>query len=94
MSMKRSNTVQATGKWLTLSLAVVVLLGVSSASTAQSLRGSRDSIDSQNRLAVSYGYAFVETARAMSQLVNAGELVRVTDTRHMELHMVIAPACL
>jgi len=58
---------------------------------AQSLRGSAASVEKQNRLAIAYGYTFVETAQTMSSLVSAGQLVRVSPTRYMDLHDVSFP---
>jgi LysM repeat protein len=65
------------------------MLGVSA--QAQTLRGSRASVEKQNNLAVAYGFTFVRTAQQMSRLVNGGQLVKVSSTRHMELHDVSFP---
>ena len=58
---------------------------------AQSLRGSQTSIDRQNRLAINYGFTFVQTASHMARLVNGGQMVKVTPTPNMDLHNVSFP---
>jgi len=58
---------------------------------AQTLKGSPASIERQYQTAVSYGYAFVETARSVGQYIAPGQLVRVSPDRYMELHDVSYP---
>lgn len=75
--------------WLLLSLVALCLLP--SQLAAQSLRGSAASVEKQNRIAVSYGLAFMESGRALDRLVNNGQLTRISATRHLELHDVSFP---
>ena len=70
---------------------VLACLFCASLAQAQSLRGSPTSIENQYRAAVSYGYAFVDSARSVKQYVNPGQLVRVNPDRHLELHDVSYP---
>jgi len=58
---------------------------------AQSLKGSRMSMERQNQEAVRYGYAFLRTPQAVSNYVNEGHLVRVSPNQHFELHDVSHP---
>lgn len=58
---------------------------------AQTLKGSRSSMERQHRAAVSYGYSFIRTPDSVSASVNRGELVRVQSTDQMELHAVSYP---
>ena len=58
---------------------------------AQTLKGSRSSMERQHQAAVSYGYSFIKTPNSVSDSVNKGELVRVQPTNLMELHAVSYP---
>jgi LysM repeat protein len=58
---------------------------------AQSLHGSRASMERQHQEAVSYGYTFLGTPQAVSNFVSEGHLVTVTDTQYLELHDVSYP---
>jgi LysM repeat protein len=78
-------------KRLILGTLTTVLLTLGLSTQAQSLRGSAASVERQNQLAVAYGYTFVETAQTMNRLVSAGQLVRVSPTRYMDLHDVSFP---
>lgn len=61
---------------------------------AQSLNGSRSSIDRQNRMAVAYGVTFIQTAQTLNSLVNSGLLLKVSATSHLDLHEVSFPYAL
>lgn len=58
---------------------------------AQSLKGSRSSIDKQYRKAVSYGFTFVQSSSALNSAIAANELIRVSPDRYMDLHDVSFP---
>lgn len=58
---------------------------------AQSLSGSRASMQRQNQAAQDYGYSFLKTSQAVHQFVEAGYLVRVPATPVIELHNVSYP---
>jgi len=76
---------------LALGVLTVCSLSLGISAQAQSLRGSQASIERQNSLAVTYGFTFVRTAQQMSRLINGGQLVKVSSTRHMNLHDVSFP---
>lgn len=78
-------------KALALTVLAVCSLSLSLSAHAQSLRGSRSSIEKQNSLAVAYGFTFVQTAQQMSRMINNGQLVRVSSNRYMDLHDVSYP---
>lgn len=78
-------------KYLILTKLVLAVLFCGSLAQAQSLRGSPSSIEKQYRAAVSYGYAFVDSARSVKQHVSPGHLVRVNPDRYLELHDVSYP---
>ena len=73
-----------------LVLAVLLCVG-GSVVHAQTLKGSRTSIENQYRAAISYGYAFVNNASSVKDYVNPGQLVRVAPDRYLELHDVSYP---
>jgi LysM repeat protein len=58
---------------------------------AQTLKGSRTSIDNQYYAAVSYGYTFVKSAHAVQSGIKANQLTRVTPNRYLELYDVSYP---
>lgn len=76
---------------LVLGVLTACLLTLDVSAQAQTLRGSRASVEKQNSLAVAYGFTFVRTAQQMSRLVSGGQLVKISSTRHMELHDVSFP---
>lgn len=80
---------------LTFAMATVVFAVLNSAASvqcvAQSLKGSRFSMERQNQQAVSYGYTFLETPGDVSSFVNEGHLVRIDETATLELHNVSYP---
>lgn len=58
---------------------------------AQSLLGSRATMERQNLAAVNYGYSFLQTSNDVHRHVEQGHLVRVDPNRYMELHLVSFP---
>jgi LysM repeat protein len=76
---------------LTLATLATAFLTIASQTSAQSLAGSRASMERQYQVAISHGYTFVETAAVVSQLAKAGELVQVRPNRHFDLHAVSFP---
>ncbi len=58
---------------------------------AQSLSGSRASMEKQHQHAVKHRYQFARTSREVTQLTDSGELVRVVAGRNIILHNVSYP---
>lgn len=58
---------------------------------AQTLKGSRSSIDKQYRTAVSYGLTFVKSSSALQSAISANQLIHVAPDRYLELHDVSFP---
>lgn len=56
-----------------------------------SLAGSRASMERQHQHAVHAGYTFTRTSRAVNELVEGGDLVRVSANRHVTIHNVSYP---
>jgi len=75
----------------TLAKLAAVLLCCSSVAQAQTLLGSRATMERQNLAAVNYGYSFMQTSGEVMKHVDQGHLVRVSATRHMDLHQVSFP---
>lgn len=76
---------------LILTLVTTILLIVSHFSHAQSLKGSRASMERQNQIAIKQGYTFIKTSKVVSGLVTAGDLVEVRNSRTFELSNVSYP---
>jgi len=77
---------------LTVAFLTLAMITIGSAPLqAQSLKGSRPSMERQNQEAVRYGYSFLRTSQAVSQFVSEGHLVRVTPDQHLDLHDVSHP---
>lgn len=77
---------------LTVAILTLAMLTIGSAPLqAQSLKGSRTSMERQNNEAVRYGYTFLRTSQAVTKFVNEGHLVRVSPNQHFELHDVSHP---
>lgn len=70
---------------------ILALMLCTSLAQAQTLKGSPASVDKQYRAAISYGYAFVNGARSVSDYVNNHQLARVSPDRNVELHDVSYP---
>jgi LysM repeat protein len=64
---------------------------VSAESEAQSLAGSRLTMQRQNLAAVNYGYSFLNTGSEVLRFVDAGYLEKVNNSRFLELHSVSYP---
>ncbi len=75
----------------TLLIVALVCLGYSHAVLAQSLSGSRQSVERQYQAALSYGYSFLKTPQSVNQFVDSGYLVRVQPSYTLELHDVSFP---
>lgn len=71
-------------------LSIAILFSASQAQ-AQTLKGSRGSMERQYQVAVQNGYGFAQTAALVDKYVSAGELVLVSKTRHLDLHDVSFP---
>lgn len=56
-----------------------------------SLSGSSMSMERQHQHAVEAGYTFVRTSRGVNELVEVGDLVRVSASRYVEIHNVSYP---
>lgn len=76
---------------LTLALVATIFLIGSHVSPAQSLKGSRASMERQNQIAIKQGYTFIKTSKVVTGLVTAGDLVEVRNTRNFELSNVSYP---
>jgi LysM repeat protein len=70
---------------------ILILLLCGSLAQAQTLKGSRTSIDKQYRTAMSYGLTFVKSASGLNSAIGANQLIRVTPDRYMDLHDVSYP---
>ena len=71
-------------------LAVILLASVGAAQ-AQTLRGSKASLQRQYNIAVEDGFAFVARSGQIQGLVDNGELVKVEENRNLALHDVSNP---
>src|SRR5690606_14643149 len=60
-------------------------------SQAQTLLGSRATMERQNLAAVNYGYSFLQSAGDVHKHVEQGHLVRISPDRNMDLHLVSFP---
>lgn len=58
---------------------------------AQSLRGSRTSMQRQHQIAVDDGFTFLQASQVITSFVENGQLETVYASRHMELHDVSNP---
>lgn len=76
---------------LTVALLTAALATVASQAGAQTLTGSRSSMERQYQVAVSHGYVFAKTASTVNKLVEQGDLLKVQPSRHFELHNVSFP---
>tara|TARA_R110002167_G_scaffold30424_2_gene100490 strand:+ start:61628 stop:62557 length:930 start_codon:yes stop_codon:yes gene_type:complete len=76
-------------------IALIVLTSIITLSTgiaqAQTLKGSRNSMERQYQVALQNGYGFAQTASYVNEFVSTGDLVRVNANRHFELHDVSFP---
>jgi len=58
---------------------------------AQTLKGSRNSMERQYQVALQNGYGFAKTASFVKEYVSTGDLVQVKENRYFELHDVSYP---
>ena len=58
---------------------------------AQTLNGSKSSMDKQYQMALAYGYSFIETSNAITNFVSSGELLRIQPNSYLELSDVSYP---
>lgn len=77
-----------TGRLAFLVIAVVTLV---TQAHAQSLKGSRTSMERQHQEAVRYGYTFLKTSTEVNNFVANGYLVKVQPGQNFELHDVSYP---
>jgi LysM repeat protein len=73
---------------LTATLVALGFMATLNVVQAQTLTGSRASMQHQHQQAIDHGYTFVKTSRVVTNLVDAGELVKVPSSRHLALHNV------
>lgn len=74
-----------------MGVALTILVLASSPLAAQSLRGSRASLDIQNRVARDHDYTFIRSGAQLQRFVDAGYLVPVRGDRNYTLHAVSYP---
>jgi len=96
MAITRLFDGEAGMKNLTAALAAATLsLFITPALAQQALQatltGSRASMERQHQHAVQAGYTFTRTSRAVTELVDQGELVRVSNSQHVQIHNVSYP---
>lgn len=72
-------------------LALALGLLAAGAAEGQSLRGSRASLDRQNRVAQGHDYTYLRDADQLYRFVNAGYLIPVRGNRDFDLHAVSYP---
>jgi LysM repeat protein len=78
-------------KILTRLQLVIILLVCGNLVQAQTLKGSRESMQKQYRTAVAYGFTFVQTASALNSAIGTNRLSRVSPDRYLDLHDVSYP---
>lgn len=76
---------------VSIKVLALLVLGLNSSLQAQTLMGSRQSMERQNMLAVSYGYSFLENGQAVNRFVQSGHLVKIQRTGLMDLANVSYP---
>jgi LysM repeat protein len=74
-----------------LAFLVIILGTLVTQADAQSLKGSRFSMERQNQEAVRYGYSFLKTSQEVNNFVANGYLVKVQPDQHFDLHDVSYP---
>ncbi|MXX05179.1 MAG: LysM peptidoglycan-binding domain-containing protein [Gammaproteobacteria bacterium] len=74
-----------------LAILAVIFAASVSVAQAQTLRGSRDSVQRQYDIAVRDGFDFVASSSEISGLVESGQLLRVVENRNLILHDVSNP---
>lgn len=76
---------------LTIFTLSTLLMIFGSALQAQTLKGSRSSMDRQYQAALAYGYSFIKTSNSITDFITTGELLRVQPTSNLTLHDVSYP---
>jgi LysM repeat protein len=76
---------------LFFALAALASLTLNSPLFAQTLKGSRESMERQHQEALKYGYSFLKTPSAVVDFVNQGHLVKINANNSVELHNVSYP---
>ena len=74
-----------------LVLVTTVCLTFGHLGQAQTLKGSRASMERQYQEAVNLGYTFMKTSSAVTKFVESGYLVKVNSSNHFELSSVSYP---
>lgn len=72
-------------------LLMITVLALATVSHAQTLRGSRSSMEQQHGHAVTHGYQFAHTSRDVDDMIQLGTLQRVRPTPTMAIHNVSYP---
>lgn len=72
-------------------LSALMLVTLTATVEAQSLRGSRSSLDIQNRIAREHDFTYLGTSSQVRRFVDSGYLVRVRPNRDFDLHAVSFP---
>lgn len=78
-------------KITTTFLLIIAVLAHATVSHAQTLRGSRASMEQQHGHAVAQGYQFAHTSRDVDDMIQTGSLQRVRPTPTMAIHNVSYP---
>ncbi|MFZ9583483.1 MAG: DUF5715 family protein [Pseudohongiellaceae bacterium] len=74
-----------------LNTMILATLALSADAGAQTLKGSRASMQRQHYTAITYGYTFLRTPTAVKDFVAQGHLIRVQPTTDVLLHDVSYP---
>ncbi len=74
-----------------LALLTTSLIIATGSVQAQTLKGSRGSMERQYQVALQNGYGFAKTGARVTEFVKAGDLIKVQETRVLELHDVSYP---
>lgn len=78
-------------KITTICLLAISTLITATVTQAQTLRGSRSSMEHQHGHAVNHGYQFAHTSRDVDDMIQLGNLQRVRPTPTMAIHNVSYP---
>jgi LysM repeat protein len=77
-----------TARWRVCLAATLVIGALATSPSAQTLRGSRTSLDRQNRQAREHDFTFLRRSAQLERFVDAGLLVPLEDGAHYRLHDV------
>lgn len=75
----------------TIALVSLALLTLATGVDAQTLKGSRASMQRQHQAAITYGYTFLRTPTAVKDFVSQGHLIKITPSADFLLHDVSYP---